>query len=95
MKFALPAVLAATCAAPAVAEVFLKEQFNDEVSVPMKHVHEWDWSFSRINAKFAFKNVPCSTAEKSQKFCHTSFPFVSDSNNPYNIVSTGMDNQMD
>jgi len=30
MKFALPAVLAATCAAPAVAEVFFKESFNDD-----------------------------------------------------------------
>ncbi|CAJ1930251.1 unnamed protein product [Cylindrotheca closterium] len=30
MKFAFPAVLAATCAVPAVAEVFFKEQFNDD-----------------------------------------------------------------
>jgi hypothetical protein len=33
MKFSLFAVLAATCASPAVAEVFFKEQFNDDVSV--------------------------------------------------------------
>ena len=32
MKFSLLTVLAATCAAPGVAEVYLKEQFNDDVS---------------------------------------------------------------
>jgi hypothetical protein len=32
MKFSLLAVLAATCAAPAAAEIYLKEQFNDDVS---------------------------------------------------------------
>jgi len=30
MKFSLPVVIAATCAAPAVAEIFFKEQFNDD-----------------------------------------------------------------
>lgn len=34
MKFSLLAVLSATCVAPGVAEVFLKEQFNDDVSDP-------------------------------------------------------------
>eukprot|EP00980_Cylindrotheca_fusiformis_P003176 scaffold721_cov131-Cylindrotheca_fusiformis.AAC.66 len=32
MKFALPVVIAATCAAPVAAETFIKEQFNDDVS---------------------------------------------------------------
>lgn len=31
MKFSLCAVVAATCAMPGAAEVFLKEQFNDDV----------------------------------------------------------------
>ena len=31
MKFPLLAVIAATCAAPAAAEMYFKEQFNDEV----------------------------------------------------------------
>ena len=33
MKFSLIAVLSATCVSSAVGEVFLKEQFNDDVSV--------------------------------------------------------------
>ena len=32
MKFSLSAVLAAACVAPSVAEIFMKEQFNDNVS---------------------------------------------------------------
>jgi hypothetical protein len=32
MKFSLLAVLAAVSAAPAVAEFYIKEQFNDDVS---------------------------------------------------------------
>jgi hypothetical protein len=32
MKFSLLAVLAASCVAPSAAEIYLKEQFNDDVS---------------------------------------------------------------
>jgi len=32
MRFSLLAVLAAACAAPSSAEVYFKEQFNDDVS---------------------------------------------------------------
>ena len=37
MKFSLLAVVAATCAAPAAAEIYLKEQFNDDVSHLSQH----------------------------------------------------------
>lgn len=65
MKFALPAVLAATCIAPAVAEVFFKEQFNDDVSdVIGPTACEGFGHFLASNAKFPFKNVPVSTSVK-------------------------------
>jgi hypothetical protein len=54
MKFSLPAVIAATCAAPAVAEIFLKEQFNDDVSakiLPIHYQRSWWSSFSQENVK--------------------------------------------
>lgn len=50
MKFSLPAVIAATCAAPAFAEIFMKEQFNDDVSekiLPSHYQRSWWSSFSQ------------------------------------------------
>ena len=65
MKFALPAVLAATCIAPAVAEVFFKEQFNDDVSDVFG---SWRGKvlviFLASDAIFPFKNVPVATSVK-------------------------------
>jgi hypothetical protein len=51
MKFSLPAVIAATCAAPAVAEIYMKEQFNDDVSekiLPIHYQRSWWSSFSLL-----------------------------------------------
>lgn len=48
MKFSLLAVLA-TCAAPAAAEIYLKEQFNDDVSLIF--VGSWASQVGGVNKK--------------------------------------------